>query len=471
MKENFDDILKRRWEERSFPIDESHRAEMIELLNNQKRRRAFPFWWIGALAVVMLAGGLLLFTKGGSVSPESLQRSNDEHQATPSGKTEIAAVTGESEIHESESTTSTPSSDAAATKKFSGSTTTTNINSQQKDQIEIASANTSKKSNSNAPLNKNSKNQILPSKEKESASGKNVDNQASDGDASYKVDEDAASSISIVSSPVTVEVEADVETINLSEIEVAQPAANRNIFSSPMISPLLISGIEYEAGDEPFNVEPNKSNSHPFYLFGELGTGLVFASQPDFSSGWKLRAGAGLGYRVGSKMQLTLSGGYLMQHGGFDFERKSTVNVLGFGIRSNFNTLTPKTLHYVYARAGAQYRMHRHIITLHGGVQFLYGAYGTIVTQTEDSVTGGTVSVENDSWVKTDGLQTLLWTGDIAYGYQLTPRLSVMVGTDIIFSSFTVKDPELTQAGYYWKGAFSSLHPFVTLNYLIHGHL
>ena len=26
MKDNFDDILKRKWEEQHFPVDESHRA-------------------------------------------------------------------------------------------------------------------------------------------------------------------------------------------------------------------------------------------------------------------------------------------------------------------------------------------------------------------------------------------------------------------------------------------------------------
>jgi hypothetical protein len=115
--------------------------------------------------------------------------------------------------------------------------------------------------------------------------------------------------------------------------------------------------------------------------------------------------------------------------------------------------------------------MHRHIIAVHGGVQYLYGAFGNIVTQTQDQLNPDVEEISADTWVKTDGLRTLLWTGDIAYGYQITPRISLMVGTDINFSDITVEDPALTQDGYYWKGAYSTLHPFVTLNYLIHGHL
>src|SRR5262245_60170478 len=59
MKANFDDILKKRWEEKQFPVDESHRAEMLELLNRQKRRRVFPFWWLGGLVVLMSVAGYL----------------------------------------------------------------------------------------------------------------------------------------------------------------------------------------------------------------------------------------------------------------------------------------------------------------------------------------------------------------------------------------------------------------------------
>ena len=57
------------------------------------------------------------------------------------------------------------------------------------------------------------------------------------------------------------------------------------------------------------------------------------------------------------------------------------------------------------------------------------------------------------------------------YGGNLLNIEPVKDQIDINFSDITVEDPELKQAGYYWKGAYSTLHPFVTLNYLIHGHL
>lgn len=285
------------------------------------------------------------------------------------------------------------------------------------------------------------------------------------------MDEEAAHSYKILSTPAAVIVEPEPEWEYNPNVQRAPLTAQRNSTLSPMVDPLAMEGIFYLQDDQMSGIQPNKSDSHSFYLFGELGTGLILGAQPEFTSGWKLRAGGGLGYSLNPKFQLTLAAGYLMQHGGFDFQRTSTVNTSGFGVRSNFNTLTPKTLHFVYTRLGAQYRVHRHIIAGHGGVQYLYGAFGNIVTQTEDSLVPGVEETSIDTWVKTDGLRTMLWTADIAYGFQITPRLSLMAGTDINFSDITVEDPELTQGGYYWKGAYSTLHPFVTLNYLIHGHL
>ena len=116
-----------------------------------------------------------------------------------------------------------------------------------------------------------------------------------------------------------------------------------------------------------------------------------------------------------------------------------------------------------------QYRLHRHLFGAHGGMQYLYGAQGTIVTQVQDQFVAGTSESSTYGWVKTDGLRQLHWTADISYGYQLTPRLVATAGTDFYFSTITETDAALAADGYYWDGAFASLHPFITLNYLIYG--
>ena len=477
MKENFDDILKRRWEERSFPIDDGHRTEMIEHLNNQKHRRAFPLWWFGGLAIVLMTGGFILYTQMGTPPVENIQQLKDIKQSSVSDKTEIAATTEEKPVDaiESGSTTSTTYINSQTISASEESKQTGNSKSTKTESISTSSL---KPSNPTSTQRKHT--QSRANSNTIAASGTSPANTVPSLSPStpitpvaktYLVDEEAAQSYTIISKPAAVIVEAEPEMEYIPNIQKTPIAAQRNSFLTPMVDPLAMDGIFYLQSDLMNNMEPKPLSTRSFYLFGELGSGLVLASEPDFAAGWKLRAGGGLGYRLSPKFQLTLAAGYLMQHGGFDFQRTSTVNTAGFGVRSNFNTLTPKTLHFVYSRIGAQFRMHRHLIAAHGGVQYLYGAFGNIVTQTQDSVVPGIEETSTDTWVKTDGLRTLLWSADIAYGYQITPRLSAMAGTDIIFSDITIEDPALTQEGYYWKGANSTLHPFVTLNYLIHGRL
>jgi len=472
MKENFDDILKRRWEERSFPVDDGHRAEMLELLNQQKRRRVFPFWWFGGLAIVMIAGGYLMYAQKSTPPVEMIQPSKDAEKSAASGKTEIASGMEENATHEKDRSgialneTPVSTNPSIAEQNVSKGSTKSNPSTSQPTRTKNDSKriNTSGHKTPIQPTNKTpSKNAIAS--EKESTRAKPA------GEKTYQVDDEAAQSFSIVSKPVTVVVEPEPEMEYNETLQKGPEGAQRKSNMVPMMDPLLLEGIIFTDIGAMNSIQPEHSANKPFYLFGETGAGLVFASKYDYTTGWTLRVGAGLGYRLSSKLQLSWAAGYMMQHGGFDFERTSTVNLPGFGVRSSFNSLTPETLHYVYTRLGLQYRMHRHILAAHGGVQYLYGAYGTIITQTQDQFVAGLQETTKESWLKTDGLNKLLWTADIAYGYQITPRWSVMAGTDIYFSGFTVEDTALANEGYYWKGSFSSLHPFITLNYLIHGHL
>ena len=474
MKENFDDILKRKWEEQHFPVDEQHRADMIALLDGQKRRRIVPFWWLGGLGLAAIVAGYFMLAQQEAPSPEGQQESGSLDMQS-SSITEIN--TGSSNTKE----TNDPANDGidkSATDRDIDAIAPSAVNTDQ-------ATNTNKQTKAIAPSTPKSKQvkeiakPIQPNQQEQSLSKpvipitQTTDQPASAPaaigtapDGTFRVDDTAARSYQIVSKAASVTVE-DPEADIMPYIP--PKPGSRSRVNVNEIDLLELSGIHYTSTYTPDQITPQTSYNHFIYLFGEAGAGIVLASKPDYSAGWKLRAGAGLGYTLSPKVQLTWAAGYLLQAGGFDFQRTSTVNQPGFGTRSSFNSLTPDKLHFVYTRLGAQYRSHRSVFGAHGGIQYLYGAQGDIVVQTHDQFASAVSETASYDWVKTDGLRKLHWTADVSYGYQLTPRLMASIGTDIYFSSFTVADAALAQDGYYWDGAYAALHPFVTLNYIFYG--
>jgi len=204
-------------------------------------------------------------------------------------------------------------------------------------------------------------------------------------------------------------------------------------------------------------------------LFTEIGEGFIQGLKNKYNSGWDFNAGGGIAYKLGNRTNLLFSAGYMLQNGGFDFERTSTVIQPGFGERSNFNTLTPDKLHFIYSRLGLQYELGRNLFSLNGGLQWLYGAQGTIVIHTADQLTGQAASSAY-GWLKTDGMQHFLWSGEVSYGYRVTPRINVNAGMKYYFSSIHVQDASLKDEGYYWNGYFPTLIPSVGINYHIYGN-
>ena len=443
--------------------------EMIELLNGNKRRRAFPFWWAGGLGVLAVAAGLLLLTREAKELEDGQIGSQNTHMPNTTSGNQV------------------PSD--AAQEKMKATTSVTDVSTNES--IQPISTNTPTKqtagsgrssampSSSSAPLKTNKQDSSTGKMKQPSATKKPDISQTSTSSytpdqvvlspaKTYLVDEDAVHAYKIPSEVVTVTVEAD-EPVDQLTSSPNTITTTRNNSTTAGVESLPIALIDYTTNASPGPIEPATSFRKSLYLFGEAGVGMILASKPEFTSGWKLRAGAGLLFRLSPKVQLSWAAGYLMQQGGFDFQRTSTVNQPGFGTRSSFNTLTPDRLHFVYTRIGAQYRMGRHLLGMHAGMQWLYGAQGTISIVTRDQFATAESEATDYTWVKTDGLRKLHWTGDISYGYQITPRLAVMAGTDIYFSSFTVTDEALELEGYYWSGAYASLHPFITLNYLIYG--
>lgn len=470
MKENFDDILRRKWEEQHFPVDESHRADMIELLNGRKRRRVFPIWWAGGLGVLAIAAGLLLLTRDTTEQVNVQSSHQDAHitNTTLGNQLPSDADQGNVKSNSSIGTDMSAGESNQSTAPITPTTeTATSANSSAIPSPSTAPVKMKTPASSSAKMKQSSASQKQGASQQ--ATPANTQGQSTISPAmTYRVDEEAVHAFSLPSEVVTVSV-VDEDPIEQLTSSSTTTTTARNSSATSGLATLGISPIDYDNNKLLDQIQPATSFRKSLYLFGEAGAGMILPSKPEFTSGWKLRAGAGLGFRLSPRIQLSWAGGYLMQQGGFDFQRTSTVNQPGFGTRSSFNSLTPDRLHFVYTRVGAQYRMGRHLLGMHAGMQWLYGAQGTISIVTQDQFAPGDSETTEYTWVKTDGLRKIHWTGDVSYGYQITPRLAAMAGTDVYFSSFTVADEALELEGYYWSGAYASLHPFITLNYLIYG--
>ncbi len=466
MKENFDDILKRKWEEKQFPMDEKHRSEMIELLNDKNRRGIFPFWWLGGLIVATVVVGFFFLTNKdeGRMDLPKQEKTGEEK---PTAKDELASGSTQQNqvLQESNTTDKQPTTTMEQSVNAGSSSSGLNTPTSSSD---VLSSNKSYTSKTSSALQNKTSSAVYPNVRSDEQSGKSLQQIDPAANGYFLVDDEAMRSVTMTTQPVAVIIKS-AELNAEPELAATNFPEKRTNHATQYIDPLLVEGIHYTSNDVPGLIKAQTSFKKSLYLFGETGVGMIFASKPDYTSGWKFRAGAGLGFKLSPKVQLAWSLGYLMQDGGFDFERTSTVNQSGFGTRSSFNTLTPERLYFIYTRFGLQYRMHRHLLGVHGGIQYLYGAQGTIVIQSKDQFFPDMLETSTNTWLNTNGLRKLNWTADVSYGYQLTPRLSAMAGTDIYFSSITIPDAALTQEGYYWNGAIAALHPFVTLNYLIYG--
>jgi|GEM_PF-1475833 len=475
MKDNFDDILKRKFEEHHFPMDDTHRTEMIEFLHGKKRRGVLPLWWLGSLVIVASLAGYFFFIEQDSQQPTQPHQNDEIQKIPPMSESQSTKIIAQNQASNNTS--------AAINNQKSISTASTNSLSKamrelikHADQTPTSKHQTTQLAGSSPQQPVKTTSPTIP----ELANQRNpeVDESVVSPDpiTTYQVEGDALTSYVIVSDAVAVTIE-DPGVYAAPEPEVKiDDETGWNLFpqermtrNTEFVEPLDISGIEYVSNAGPSKIMPVTAFRNELYLFGEAGVGMVLPSLPEYSSGWKFRGGVGIGYSVSPKIQFSLSAGYLLQAGGFGFERTSTTNQPSFGSRSSFNSLTPDKLHFVYSRIGMQYRLHRHLFGMHGGMQLLYGAQGTVVTQMQDQVTSSMSESSSYSWVKTDGLRKLHWTADVSYGFQLTPRLVVTAGTDFYFSSITETDAVLTAEGYYWDGSFATLHPFITLNYLLYG--
>ncbi len=470
MSNSFDDQLRKKWEEKHFPVDDHHRNEMISLLDTNRRKKGF-FWWFGGLAIAAAIGGGLFYLNKDKIqapvlpAPVVTEQIVDDEAELPKAKVD------KNDVKSSEPKT-----------EVSNATRTSNASKK------IVPKNISKR-------NVSGEHGDVPSKtirKKSLAQKRNV----SDKNQIPKTDIEKKTLTDIQESP---------KVSNKENVFATAPnSVNNNVIIIPNTSPSIVSqtvgitvipdDVEFMPADAPYHhysydpvplesifysevteqssvafaIKPSTAHYHSFNLFIEAGMGYIPGLKNEYSAGWNFNAGGGVGYKTGAKTSLLLSAGYLLQNGGFNFERTSTVIQQGFGIRSNFNTLQPDKLHFIYSKLGFQYEVKRNIFSIYGGLQYLYGAQGTIVISTVDQLAPMTES-SRYAWLSTDGMQRLLFNGEILYGYRIAPRINVRAGLKYYFTSIDKTDATLRDEGYSWKGKYSSFTPSFTVNYILYG--
>lgn len=455
MNNNFDDILREKWEEKQFPVDPVHRQQMLDLLEKNNRRKPLIFWWLGGLLMMVVMAGFIFLLNNNQIAKEDLH-------PTPSTLKEQnydVAQFDESrvEANKNELASTGVVKDESAPKKVQAMPAENNASSNK-------SSNQSK-----STVTKSSK----PSSQKPSKNSNQIQDASSHQSEIFPIAPNSKNSDEIVirqESPIFVSdafkvvVLADDDQLEDQSSDIVQ----RNSYITAPIESLLISEQPVSHKDFISAIKPSESNFHYLRLFAETGLGFIPSVTNEYSSGWTFNAGAGISYRMSSKINLFVSGGYLFQNGGFNFEKTSAVQQPAFGVRSNFNTLRPDKLHFIYSKLGLQYGLKRHLFSVNGGLQYLYGAQGTINVQTVDQFTG-TSGTTQYTWLSIDGMRQWLWNGEALYGYRITPRMTIQAGVKYNFSSIETEDSVLAAEGYYWQGQFSSLNPSFIINYQFYG--
>jgi hypothetical protein len=483
MKENFDDILKRRWEERQFPVDDIHREEMAKLLERDKKRRGIIFWWVGSMAVIMIAGYFIWMNANpkGEVKAEVKSEVKNEVKSDADVKSEVRTDEPLTETSRDKSVGSNSASSSMVNTKGNASTADVKSSHVEK-QNTVKGKNTHSspakgtKTKAKDPITVNESKSSSKHKHDEVVKTNTTQQKAEEiGDSKeapaegYKVELENPNQATILSKEAAIRVFPDSLEYDPWTNAIYRDGTVRSLNITRPVDDLEISEVESLSKHVPGNITPHTKVTHPLYFIAETGIGLVLASKPYYDGGIKFNVGGGLGIKLMPKIHLQLTGGYQMQDGGFDFQKTSTINTLGFGVRSQFNTLQPDRLHFVYGKLGAAYRFNRSTINSHFGVQWLYGSQGNITRQEQNQVPPSQDQTTKYAWLNTDGLRKTQWWWDVSYGYMLFPKFYLHGGASYYFTSLTETD--VPENNYTWKGKTAKVQPFVTINYLLHANL
>lgn len=463
MKKAFDDLIRKRWEERDFPVDAQHRQEMATLLDSRKRRKLIPFWWWGGGFILVASGFFLLSQTHWFNHLAPAEKPVDQTSSVPMAEKPLQpdAVNPSAQAEPTPAVPSTPTPNQVQA-KVSNTSPQHATEKVKSSKATVRDQTSSGKSQGFASIESSEQ----ESKPSQAGFAESIPSVLSEG----TIPLESKGIISTPSEPASNIVDSEKNKTEVTPVGVSEMAATslRQDYITEELDVLSFGRISYSQQNEIGAITPAHRMRHHVYAFGETGMGVVFGSRPDYASGIKLNIGGGLGYNLLLKLHVSLAAGYLMQDGGFNFERTSTVKSLGFGLRSEFNSLTPERLHFVYGRAGLQYHLNRHVFSGSVGVQRLYGAQGHLVIHTQDQLQGTSSSDSKYTWLNTNGLRRWHWNAGVSYGYRLAPRLYAQAGTSFYFSSIVAEDKALAENGYYWKGSSASVQPFLTLNYLLY---
>ena len=480
MKDNFDDIIKRRWEERQFPVDETHRQDMAKLLEGDNKRRGFIFWWLGSIAVVSVVAGYLLWTNMHS-SPEPAKSTTQvetgniaiANESTSSAISNAVDETSAAKVEPASSTNSMLENENGTSPSNAKSNIPTNTSSSKGKN----NKSTYPKSIKTNDLDTNTAHNQKINNQKDQGIDKTITQQQGTDplntkeeipEEGYKVELENPNQATIASKEAAIRVFPDSLEYDPWTNAIYRDGTVRSLNITKPIDDLNISEVENLNKPAPGEIKPHTKMTHPVYFIAETGIGLVLASKPYYDGGIKFNVGGGLGMRLAPKVHLQLTGGYQMQDGGFDFQKTSTVNTLGFGLRSQFNTLQPDRLHFVYGKLGAAYRFGRSTLDSHVGIQWLYGSQGNITRQEQSQVPPGHSETTEYAWLNTDGLRKTQYWWDVSYGYMIFPRFYIHGGASYYFTSLTEAD--VPENPYTWKGKTAKVQPFVTIKYLLHAN-
>ena len=101
----------------------------------------------------------------------------------------------------------------------------------------------------------------------------------------FLVEEETLRSVIIATEPVGVTI--DDADANKEHVILPSNLEERGSISvSEFLDPLLLQGIEFTSNDAPGVIKAQTSFKKSLYLFGETGVGMIFASKPDYTSGW-----------------------------------------------------------------------------------------------------------------------------------------------------------------------------------------
>lgn len=482
MKKTFDDIIRRRWESRSFEVDDQHRQDMIQLLEDKQKRRAIPFWWWGGgIGVMALAIGLFLLSTGGgaptnskpALTPDaqtkSIPHGDDFADANAQHSHPITTENQQQEIAAVQNTQSEPDNATVAKKNqketpHEAAQPATTGTAKGK---EVTKASTQKESVTTSTTADEKHVQIhavLPQADEHTLSDVNTEQTTRQKDTKLATVPAGKDEISAEEKANTTIQPSSANPSVAQEASIADAIWVTETLDALDFDLLFINSTKQI---EPVNTIAKRHMI--LYPFAEGGVGLILASKPSYDAGAKFHIGGGLGLQIRPGIHASLSGGYAMQQGGFSFERNSAVHHPGFGVRSEFNTLRPDRLHYVYSQLNLQARKARHIFNVGGGVQRLYGAQGEITTQTINQLSSVNEVTTKRAWLNTSGLALWQVHAQVSYGYAITARLQAKAGTQYYFTDLIKQDPVLSADGYYWSGKTAAFQPFFTLNYLLYG--